>query len=548
MRVKEKKKSQSRPNLNIQKDRSGRQAGHFRSRNILFLSVLLAAISFIVYIGTISNSFVYDDHSQILENGWIRDVKYIPEILTSSSLSFLNKSANTYRPMMHLVLMAEYSVFELNAWGYHLVNVILHTVNALLVFFLASFILTGKDAKPAGRVVAFTGPVPVAQNIPAFFSALFFALHPVNAEVVSWVSAIPELTYTLFLLASFLLYAGSEAGTRKGFYILSLCSFLLALLGKETAMALLIVVAAYDYSREGSIFKGLKRQVPFWAVAGAYMALRTASVGGLMHHKQISLSASESFLNVFPLISDYFVKLIAPINLNALYEFHAVTSVTSVRVISGFIILCLFALISFLFKRKREVFTGLAMAAAPLLPVLYIPALSTAAFADRYLYLPTAGFALILGYFIRLSLSGPSGGALSINRSRLSKAVFAIAISVSLVYSVASFKRSMVWKDDYTLWADTVSKSPNNPNAHYNFAWASQGRGDLDAAIAHYREAVRLDPGSSDAHFNLGVIYTQKKDYGTAIKEFSDTLALDPSNAAARERLTGLLRLGTEVQ
>ncbi|MBI5587414.1 MAG: tetratricopeptide repeat protein [Deltaproteobacteria bacterium] len=504
----------------------------------VFAVMTLFAVSLGVYSVTLKYGFVYDDHSQVLENPWIRELSRVPDILFSSGTAFQNKAANTFRPVLHLVFMAEYHAFGLKAWGWHLVNVLLHSLNAIMVFLVASTIFSDETAETLREpTVSLSSHPSVRTFVPPFFAGLLFALHPVNSEVVSWVSAVPELTFTLFLLLSFYIYA--RGGQGAPVQMLSLVFFFLALLGKETALSLVFIIFAYEYSGgEGGLKRGIKRCVPYLLAAVPYMALRTYAVGGVLHHKQAALSAYGALLNAFPLVQKYFWKLLWPSGLNALYEFYPVSSVLDPGVTGGAAAALMMAAALFLARRSKATLVGLTMVTVPLLPVLYIPALSSAPFADRYMYLPTAGLAILFSCAMKKAFStrrsgpGPAGVILLI-----------FALAVSFTYAAASVKRSLVWKDDYSLWADTVKKSPNNANAHYNLAWASQERGYIPGAIEHYREAARLDPArSADAHYNLGVIYNRERVFDMAAVEFREALRADPGYAEAQEKLRVLER------
>jgi len=215
--------------------------------NASVLRWVLAALSAVIIVAAFSpalqNGFVYDDHTQVLKNPWITDFRYIPEILSSSLWSYSGYTSNTYRPMLHLSFMASYFAFGLKPWGWHLVNVSLHAVNGVLVFGVASRVL-----KPADEGASVSGRAEGRSLLAPFFAALFFALHPVNAEPVAWVSAVTELTFAFFLLFSFYLYMRFREGGRPGLYIISLASFVPALLSKETAIVLPALVIAYDLS------------------------------------------------------------------------------------------------------------------------------------------------------------------------------------------------------------------------------------------------------------------------------------------------------------
>lgn len=495
--------------------------------------LIIIAATFGAYAMTIGHGFVYDDHELILNNRWITDFRYLPQAFTSSLWSFKGMVSNTYRPVLHLVFTAEYRLFGQNPSGYHFISVALHAVNALVVFLISSFFISERDqVKPGslrGHARVFRFPVKRGGNrwLPPLFAGLIFSLHPINSEVVSWVSAITELTYTLFLLLSFYFYIRFRAGEGRAFYQLSVLSFPLALFSKETAVMLPMLIAAYDLSGGGASFiRRWKGYLPYILVIILYMALRTASVGGLLHHKQISLSGYELLVNLFPLIFKYAWKLVLPIGLNAIYVMEYAASLWEPKAIAGVSVSAIFLATVLLSLRKRPVFICLVIIALPLLPVLYIPALSNAAFAERYLYLPSAGFALLISYGFDALLNRTD------NRKTRMAVTALLALALAL-YSIGSVKRSLVWKDDFTLWQDTVEKSPSSKYAHYNLALAYRDRGDTGGAIGHLSEAVRLDGSYEDAHYNLGWVYDYSGDYDKAIAHYREAIRLNPDSADA---------------
>jgi hypothetical protein len=114
----------------------------------LFMIFIIVSVSFAVYLNALSNGFVYDDKAQVTENIWIKDVKNIPGIFTSSVWSFVGEHAvsNYYRPLMHLIFMGNYYIFGLNPWGFHFVNIIFHVAVSVLVFVLLLRLLKPSDS------------------------------------------------------------------------------------------------------------------------------------------------------------------------------------------------------------------------------------------------------------------------------------------------------------------------------------------------------------------------------------------------------------------
>lgn len=517
------------------------------------LAALAVVITVAVFSPALQNGFVYDDHTQVLKNPWITDLRYIPDILSSSLWSYSGYTSNTYRPMLHLLFMASYFAFGFKPWGWHLVNIIVHAINALLVFGVASRLL-----RPSGEETPSGVRAEAPSLLAPFFAALLFALHPVNAEPVAWVSAVTELTFTLFFLLSFYLYMKSREDGRPGLYIISLAFFIPALLSKETAIVLPAIVIAYDLSG-GKRRKGWRYWPGFLAVSALYMIVRTLAIGGVIQHRQAPLSGFELVLNIFPLVFQYAEKLVYPSGLSALYELHTIKSLDPAAV-AGIAATAAFVAALFVFRKRKAVLSGLLMVGVPLLPVLYIPALSTSASADRYMYLPTAGLSIIIGFMLEAIFKGKLKAVFSV-------AAVIITIAAATAFAFGSFERVSVWEDDLALWSDTVRKSPGSKYARYNLALAYQAKGDIESAIGefnaaikaapdyedahynlawcyqlkgdninatlHYREVLRLDPGSADAHYNLGLIYKGEFLIDEAVAEFSEALRLRPGYAEA---------------
>ena len=384
-----------------------------------------------------------------------------------------------------------------------------------------------------GKKAAFLKTAKGINILPPFIAALIFAAHPVNTEAVSWASSVTELFYTLFFLLSFYIYIRRGAGGAGGAgpLIASLLCFMVALLSKETAIVLPLLILAYDYSFYG---KGLVRRyklyVPYFAIALAFLALRTIVVGGIIHHKEVDITLYESVINVFPNITDYFSKLMAPVNLNALYVFHPVSTIFAPKAVTGVLIsLSAVFLLVFYSERARAAFTGLLVLALPILPVLYIPAIAAAPMAERYLYLPSAGFSLIAAAFLRWVLT---------DRSR--RIVLAASVALLALYSYGTLKRSEAWRDDLTLWGVTAKSSPESPIVHNNLAIELFYRGMADEAISEYRRAIELFEPYPSAHYNLGNAYFYKGMPELALSEYRRAVELEPDNFDALHNLADI--------
>ena len=569
------------------------------TKESLLLSIaLIAAISFAVYFNALFNGFVYDDSQQVLLNPWIRDLRNLPEIFAKSVWSFMEKvgadavTSNYYRPLMHVTYMADFYLFGLRPWGFHLVNILFHMGNSVLVFLLISRLLDARPKKEgkgqgAESIKQVTGdelsaiskknqsftPSPPSfltthcslfsphasrfafhdSRSSALIGALLFATHPIHTEAVTWIAALPEVAYTFFYLLSFYFYmryreeqsAKSSVQSSSGgllrslcpmtyaFYALSLASFSVSVLFKEPALTLPILLIAYDHALRNdrmTLTSGIRRYSAFFIAAGIYLLLRFSALGGFAPEKRfLNLSGYEYVLNMFPLFAGYLWKVLLPINLTAFHVFHPLTSIGQAKSILSLSASAAFmAGLLIAMKKDGRVFLGFLFFAVPLLPVLYIPALGENTFTERYLYLPSAGFVLLIALcLLWLQRKVPQffGPALC------------IVIALAAFYSFQTMARNAIWKTEIVLFADTVKKSPDAPLMRNNYGSALDSNGQLDEAIEQFQAALKLRPDYWEAQMNLGIAYGKKGRLDKAVEHLDTALRLNPRSASVRANL-----------
>jgi tetratricopeptide (TPR) repeat protein len=485
--------------------------------------LITIGLAFLVYSNALDNGFVYDDVDQVVNNFAIRDVSNFPRIFAEDVWSLTGEGrSNYYRPVMHSVYMLSHVVFGLDPWGFHLVNVMLHAAASALVFLIIRMLLERAELG--------------SPDLSALLATVLFVTHPIHTEAVTWIAGLPEVSFSLFFLLSLYLYmrATPEGHVSSGrLYALSLISFLLSTLSKETAFALIPVLAAYDYCLVRRPFRPdrvARVYGPFLAVGGFYLIVRTAvlsSFAPLQRHAE--LGAYGYFINVFPLFSGYLEKLLVPMDLNAFYVFHPISSVGAVAGIASLGVALGFAVALYVsMRRVRIVFLGLALIAIPLLPVLYIPALGENTFAERYLYLPSVGFAIVVAsLFSWMIRRVPRGREVALG----------LCLVVTALFSVATLQRNPVWKDELTLWTDTVGKSPDGALPRLQFGIAHAENGDLEGALEQYRIALEIEPEYSAAYSNIGLVYSDTGRPDRAVEYFQKALQLKPTSFAARNNL-----------
>ena len=536
---------------------------------------ILAAVVFAVYANTLLNGFVYDDNIQLVANPWITDFKYLPDVLSTHSFGFKDGKdlGTTYRPLAIIVFMTEYSLFGLKPAGWHLVNVLLHLANTLMVFFTASVLLKVLSPKE-GRLA----------NIAPFAAALVFAVHPVNSETVSWASCVPELVYTFLSVTAFNLYIRSRNSSSYALNIASAALFFIALFAKETAIVLPMLVFVFDllYPDNKRVIgvAALKRYLPYAAFTVLYFLIRLSALGGMAPRENMYpfLNGFQYLLNGFTLFVNYLRVLLIPVND---YPFQVLDPVFSISEPRAFISIALtfifFAFILFARKRINNIsLLSAAIIVLPILPALYIPGISRAAFADRYLYLPTFGFGIVLSMLL-ISLGGMTADR------RAGTYVIAALVVISIAFSAATGLRNTRWKDDITLWRASLQGSQENYFAMYqlgaaylkagkydegiemaaraiavtgsskypdpavtgdsllNLAYAYQEKGMLAEAAAQYEELLAIMPGDPMINYNIATVYLQSGLLDQAIAHFSKALE---GFSAPEDRRDALLNLG----
>ncbi len=486
---------------------------------------ILVVLSALVYCNSLSNDFVFDDVYQVVKNPWIKDPHYIPQILSSNVWGFLGlKGLNYYRPLVFITYLATYLLFGLAPWAFHGVNVLFHAGITALVFLIASRLFESSQQRD----------MPSYPVLP-FLVALLFATHPIHTEAVTWVAGLADLSFAFFSLLSwyFVMRADSSAAPSKVLRSLSLASFALALLCKETALTLPVILFSYDFllrREKASLRYFVKRYLPYLGVMGGYFLVRFYALGGFAPHRLHSeLTTYQYVINIAPLFSQYLEKLVLPVDLKAFYVFHPVMSFLESNSMKSLAVLAIVVAFGWAAWRKsRLALFSLLLIVIPLLPVLYVPVVGVNTFAERYLYLPSLGYVMFLAAL--LSWAG-------LWQAKTWKTISAITVIAAGLYSGGTILRNYDWKDDSTIRADTFKKSPDIASHHKALGALVFAKGLTDEAITDFQLAVAFDPSDAELHNSLGVALEKKGWLEDAITQYRTAADLRPSYADALNNL-----------
>jgi tetratricopeptide (TPR) repeat protein len=241
-----------------------------------------------------------------------------------------------------------------------------------------------------------------------------------------------------------------------------------------------------------------------------------------------NLSPYQLVINVFPLFSQYLASLLWPFNLNLWHTFHPISSLFEATGMISILVAVIFIGLAAAFRKNKKIVFSILLLVVPLTPAFYINGIFGKPFAERYLYLPSAGYVLLAG--ILLSWAGEK-------LPRAARNISIIFVILAGLFAIGTINRNSAWKDDLSIWADTVQKSPDSAVIHHHFGDAYLARGMFDMAIEQYQTALRMNLDDEETHNNLGNAYWYKGLFNMAIAQYQAALRLNPDYAEAHSNL-----------
>jgi len=454
-------------------------------RRPILLLPLLGVAAFVIYSGSLSFAFVWDDLPQIVNSPIIRSWSNLPRAFESDLWYHMARHQVYYRPMFVVWSMLNFTLFGLRPWGWHLGAVLLHLGAVFAVFWFARRL--GLEYWVAALV------------------ALIFALHPVHIEPVAWVSAASDTLVTIFVAIAFVAFLNSRdaqltpgRARRVTWWIVSLALLACALLTKEMAVVFPVLVAIYSYLEQGTKKKFFTKRMLASAMEAAPYALLTLAYAVVRKHALLHATGQfdpdHGMLDVartLPLVLGIYLRqLLLPIGITGLYYTPYVTGEVLIKVVMPAILLASTALALWYWNRREGTFTvafaGLWLIVG-LAPALYLRNFGNGDFVrDRYMYLPSIGFAILLAMGLRRL---PPVWRWSRQTVQLGAIV---VLSVS--YVCASLVQQVYWGDDLLLLVRGQELYPDNPYVMVGLSKEYSQRGAHDRAIELARSAVKAHP------------------------------------------------------
>lgn len=454
----------------------------------------LVAAAVLVYAASISNDFVYfDDDKAILYN----------QALQNPSLGkfFRGQNLGMYAPLSWIAYWVGHGISGKEAWGYHLLGLILHTLNALMVFSLLK--------RLSGR------------SWVAFFAALLFAVHPMQVEAVSWAAALSTVLFSSFYLASLLAYLNWKTSSQLVWLGLSLGAFLAACLSKSAAVSLPLVLIAIDWytgkkAPELALnwTKALVNKIPFLVLAlifGLYTFSTRTQEGHNIEQASSVFSLADRFFMACQTLLFYPVKLLLPLGYSVSYPFVKLDGVWSWEYYAAPLILV--GLGVFAWKKGKnlpELWFGLGLYLLPLF--IMLPFRTVGSFelrSDRYVYLSSIGLFFLAGLLLDKTQAQIKNG---------------VMIALAVVFGYLAFAQTNVWSDGVKLFKNCTEKTPESSLCQCNLAYNQLLSNDYQGAATHYSDALKYDPGTVEAYNGRGQAYFQLRKYPEALSDFSKAI------------------------
>lgn len=526
---------------------------------VLLISGLIFSAAYFSHVSSVKNDFVMDDLALIVFSDFTPYWENVRLLVGRDFIGAPFGVESGSRPLTLISLMLDHRVWKDKGFGFHFTNLVFHGLNSVLVFLLALLLAKGVQAKEtqSDGSLAFNGALRAGSGAlfyPAL-AGLVFALHPLQAEAVNVPGFRGDLLGALLYLVSLVLLIlanRSKPLFSIPAYFVGFAVFSLGLFAKEIVVTLPAVFIVYML-----VFEREKYGVRLIAVA-AVLALLSAGFLIFFWSKYFSyewhrifyfniagsvspLSSLTAYVNTVLMSFLHQVKmLLMPVNLSCDYLIELPGTIFSIRPILA---VALIAVVIWVFVKSRD---GLFVFGTGLLAVTYLPVSNIIPLAntvaDRYSYLPMAGFAIIFAAALaripsRYSWKGISAGAL-------------IAVAALMLYSTATHARNTVFKNMYLLYSDAVKKYPGNARAHYNLALEYIKQKEMRSAIGEFDKAIVSSPlfKRNDIWLSKAQCYEVLGDTEQAKNLYVRAIMMRPSREAIRLYADMCWRNGDIVQ
>ena len=494
------------------------------------LGILLVVATVGVYYSVSSHPFVnYDDNVYVTDNAQVKTGLNLDTV----QWAFTTSEAGNWHPVTWLSHAFDYQLFQAEPAGHHNTNLLLHVLNALLLFWVLR------------EATGFTGR--------SWMVAALFALHPINVESVAWISERKNLLSMLFFLLALGAYRWYVREPRTSRYAVVATLFALGLMAKPQVITLPFVLLLWDYwplrrmaiagdqaadaSDDGPVLaeNRLERgtlplrsfswlvgeKLPLFALCGAsaFITMRVQQTAGAMHTVKNSFPLSVRLGNAMVGYVRYLGKAFWPSHLALIYP-HPGMSLKAWEIFAASILLLGVTALVIKERRRRYLLVGWFWFLGTMVPMIGLVQVGEQAMADRYAYLPFVGLFIMICW----------GVADWAGQRNVSTAVLAGAsVAVLIALSVMAYRQLGYWSDNIILWTHIIEVTPPNYIAQDDLGGAYLNAGQLEEAMKHFQMAAEIYPLDPFSNLNLAIYAQQHGDPQQAIARSKVVLERTPS-------------------
>lgn len=455
---------------------------------------IILLISFVIYLPVFNNKLLaWDDDLYIKNNPLVYSIN-LKNIFSQYVMG-------NYHPLTILTFAIEYQFFGPNETGYHIINLLLHLLNVVLVFYVINLLVN----KPTVALVA----------------SLLFGIHPMHVESVAWAAELKDLLYTFFFLASYILYLKYLNSQQRKLYVFSLLLFFLSLLSKAMAASLPAVLILTDYFKGRKINgKALLEKLPFILLSIGFGIVAVWAQKSSGATEVVNFGFLQRIVFACSGFITYIFQLFFPLHLSAYYPYpiKSTESIPAQYYLYPILFMGLIIAVFYSLRFTKKFLFGVGFFAVTIFLVLQLLPVGGAIIADRYSYIPSIGIFYLAG----------EGFNLLLNR-KLKVPAFVLLTFITVFFSVKTFTRCNIWNNDLTLWDDVISKYKTVPIAYNNRGLIYLHEGKNDSALNDFNNAIELKPDYAKAYNNRGTLYMNESKNDEALKDFDKAIEFMPS-------------------
>ncbi len=457
--------------------------------------VLLVAGTIAVYYNSLPNGFHNDDDWLILENPSVRPSASLLDHFRSATAGAAHLPVRSYRPLVMVTYSLNYAWGGSDVTGYHAVNIGLHAISAILVVFLL-WQLT-------------------ANRIAAILGGALFAVHPIHTEAVNYFTARASIFYTLWSLLTVISFIRFRQTGQLFALVGALASFTAALLTKETAIVVPVLLVVYDVYFRGVGLEGLKRWIAphlaFLSVSVAFLLARWVTIGSF-GPKAITGDLWTVFLTFAMVFKKTLQGQLFPAHLSAFHPMDYVASLADPGVVIACAVLIVVVALSVVLHRRAPLLSfGLLWFPIGLLPIAGLAFITEMdLYQENRGYFSSVGLVLIAGPLLATCWAAGS------TRARIAARL--IIAGLILTMGIAVVQRNPAWSDPVTLWTHVAKTYPDDPSSLLILARAHRLTGDPQSAITVLEQATARLPPNANLYNDLCALYVQESAFNEAIR------------------------------